>query len=199
MVSFYVEVAGRTRIRTAWCGRFWGWSALIVVNENPVRYYVTLEIIISNYVMMTRDARLDNASVLASFNLKMARESEGKQLDPETVKQGVRYVFEHPEEGFYLLAETDDQVVGGLLITKEWSDWRNGHFWWIQSVFVKAAYRRQGVYAALHEEVVKRARASGMVCGIRLYVDADNQPARNTYETLGMEASHYRFYEQMLT
>jgi GNAT superfamily N-acetyltransferase len=128
----------------------------------------------------------------------MAEETEGKALDPETTRRGVRALFDDPSRGFYLVAERGGTVVASLMITTEWSDWRNGQFWWIQSVYVRPSDRRTGVYTALHRAVRRRARNAAEVCGLRLYVERGNTPARDTYEALGMTEASYRMYEEML-
>jgi ribosomal protein S18 acetylase RimI-like enzyme len=145
-----------------------------------------------------RRATLDDAETLARFNEAMAEETEDKALDPDTVRAGVRSVFEEPGQAFYLVAEHDGMTVGSLMITTEWSDWRNADFWWIQSVYVRPEERRTGIYTALHRDVRRRARAAEGVCGLRLYVERDNAAAQAAYEELGMEAPPYRMYEEML-
>jgi len=160
--------------------------------------------------LTVRPATADDLNTLARFNEAMAEETEDKPLDPETVRAGVQGLFDDPTRGFYLVAERDDQIVGSpsestssqvlgaLMITPEWSDWRNGTFWWIQSVYVRPQARRTGVYTALHRDVRRRARAEDEVCGLRLYVERGNAPARDTYERLGMTETSYRMYEEML-
>lgn len=139
---------------------------------------------------------------LRDGNVAMAAETEQLALDPERVLRGVRAVLADASKGFYLVAtapqadagDAPEAVVGQLMITFEWSDWRDGPQWWIQSVHVVPAWRRRGVYRALHDEVVRRAREAGAV-GIRLYVAASNTRAQATYEALGMAESHYRIFE----
>ena len=143
-----------------------------------------------------RTADLSDVERLARFNERMADETEDKALDAETVRAGVRRMISAPDRGFYLLAQRGGTVVGSLMITTEWSDWRNGTFWWIQSVYVHPEARRQGVYASLHSEVRARAEAAEDVCGLRLYVEKDNQAARDTYAALGMAETSYRMYEE---
>ena len=145
-----------------------------------------------------RRATVDDAETLARFNEAMAAETEDKTLDPDTVRAGVRAVFDKPEQAFYLVAERDGSIIGSLMITTEWSDWRNANFWWIQSVYVRPAARRAGVYTALHREVRRRARDADGVCGLRLYVERDNAAAQAAYKELGMDAPPYRMYEEML-
>ncbi len=145
-----------------------------------------------------RRATVDDAETLARFNEAMAEETEDKTLDPDTVRAGVRAVFDKPEQAFYLVAERGATMIGSLMITTEWSDWRNADFWWIQSVYVRPEGRRTGVYTALHRDVQRRAREASDVCGLRLYVERDNAAAQAAYEELGMTAPPYRMYEKML-
>ena len=146
-------------------------------------------------VIKVREATADDLTALAAFQQAMARETEGKSLDPELLRDGVSAVFRSPDKGFYLVAEAGGRVVGGLLVTYEWSDWRNATFWWIQSVYVDASWRRQGVYRTLHRHLFEAASSRDDVCGIRLYVDRNNQVAQKTYDSLGMTRSHYDMYE----
>jgi GNAT superfamily N-acetyltransferase len=132
---------------------------------------------------------------LVQFNANMARETEGKTLDPDRLKRGVAAVLEQEGLGFYLLAEIDGQIAGQLLVTTEWSDWRNAFFWWVQSVYVLPQFRRQGVYRELDQRVWAEARSQGNVCGVRLYVDRDNLVAQQTYRGLGMHPARYDMYE----
>lgn len=145
-----------------------------------------------------RTATADDTDVLAQFNRHMAEETEEKALDADTVRKGVQSMFDDPTRGFYLVAVREEKIVGSLMITTEWSDWRNGTFWWIQSVYVRPHARRSGVYRALHHAVRTRARAAEDVCGLRLYVERGNESARETYEALGMTETSYRMYEEML-
>jgi ribosomal protein S18 acetylase RimI-like enzyme len=145
-----------------------------------------------------RRATADDVPALVAFNQAMAQETEGKGLDAEVLTSGVMAVLEDVQKGFYLVAEhtgDEDDAVASLLITREWSDWRDGVFWWIQSVYVRPAWRRRGVFRALYAEVERRARAQGDVCGLRLYVERDNDIARRTYDALGMDETPYRLYE----
>ena len=142
-----------------------------------------------------RSAHEGDAEAIAGFQESMALETEGKRLDAARIRKGVRRALGDEDRGFYLVAESEGQTVGSLFVTREWSDWRNGWFWWIQSVFVDAAHRRRGVYRSLHAEVVRRARSAGEVVGIRLYVERENVGAQATYESLGMERTYYLLYE----
>ena len=132
---------------------------------------------------------------IIDFNIAMALETEGKDLDPETVREGVLAVCNRDDLGFYVIAECSGRSIGQLLITYEWSDWRNALFWWIQSVYVRPEYRRQGVYKALHYYVSECARQQDEVCGLRLYVDKDNRIAQGVYSGLQMRPTHYDMYE----
>ena len=141
-----------------------------------------------------RRATPEDAPTIAGFQMSMALETEGKALDESTLAVGVRAVFKSPDNGFYLVAEIGETVVGSLLITYEWSDWRSSDFWWIQSVFVDADYRRRGVYTAMHNQIIRMA-TEDEACGVRLYVEKTNLTAQKTYARLGMSESHYDLYE----
>lgn len=142
-----------------------------------------------------RPAVPEDAPSIVRFQQNMALETEDKPLDSPTVTSGVAAVFDDPVKGFYIVAEADGAVVGSLLITYEWSDWRDATFWWIQSVYVDADHRRRGVYTAMHGYVLDRARADADICGVRLYVERTNTGAQATYKRLGMDHSHYDLYE----
>jgi GNAT superfamily N-acetyltransferase len=143
-----------------------------------------------------RDANIADLPYLADSNAAMALETERKTLDRGLLERGIRAVFERPARGFYLIAERDARAVGCLLVTHEWSDWRNGDWWWLQSVYVNADARRGGVFRALHAEVDRRARAAADVVGLRLYVETENQRAQSTYAALGWSEAHYRLFER---
>jgi ribosomal protein S18 acetylase RimI-like enzyme len=146
--------------------------------------------------ILIRQAGPSDAAVICAFNCLMARETEGKDLDRALIEPGVRAVIEDPHKGRYLVAERDGEVVGQIGVTFEWSDWRNGWFWWIQSVYVAATARRQGVFRALYRHVEEAARADPSVIGIRLYVERDNAPAQSTYQNLGMRLTSYEVLER---
>ena len=145
-----------------------------------------------------RSASPDDISDIAQFNIAMAQETEESQLDPETIQYGVSGVIQNHAHGFYLIAERDQVAVGSLLITFEWSDWRNGTLWWIQSVYVKPEHRRTGVFKALYDAVIARARAAKSVRGIRLYVEQENLDAQSVYQKLSMQKTPYQMFERML-
>ncbi len=134
-------------------------------------------------------------ATLVEFNRALALESEGRELDAPRLRAGVEAVFTDPSRGLYHVALRGEEVLGALLVTSEWSDWRNGVFWWIQSVYVLPAARRQGVFRQLYQHVLERARANPEVCGLRLYVDHENERAQDVYRQLGMHAARYRFFE----
>jgi ribosomal protein S18 acetylase RimI-like enzyme len=147
--------------------------------------------------MRIRPARRRDAPALMAFNRAMALETEAKELFPKVIGAGVRHLLAHPQSGFYLVAEENREVIAALMITKEWSDWRNGDFWWIQSVYVRPEYRGRGVYGGLYRYVQRLAGQRRRVVGFRLYVDHDNRRARKVYRTLGMEETRYRVFEEL--
>ena len=138
-----------------------------------------------------RRATLADIPTLVSFNAAMAFETEGKVLDEAKLVPGVQAVFGDTAKGSYLVVCWDGQVVGQCLLTTEWSDWRNGWFWWIQSVYVAPPARRQGVFKRLYFQVQQLAIAAGNVIGLRLYVERENSRAQATYASLGMTDEHY--------
>jgi GNAT superfamily N-acetyltransferase len=144
--------------------------------------------------MRIRAATLDDIDLLVDFNAAMALETEGKRLDPARLRAGVAGVFDDSRRGVYRVAELEGEAVGGLLVTFEWSDWRNADFWWIQSVYVRPAARGRGVFGALYRTVEAEARAAG-ACGLRLYVERDNARAQASYRRLGMDGTHYLMFE----
>jgi ribosomal protein S18 acetylase RimI-like enzyme len=144
-----------------------------------------------------RRAELRDADTIARFNAQMASETEGKELIEDVIGAGVRKLLATPALGFYLVSEHESRVVACLMITNEWSDWRNGLFWWIQSVYVEKDFRRQGVYRRMYEHVREMAKADGGVCGFRLYVEKDNETAHATYTSLGMKETDYLIYEEL--
>ena len=143
----------------------------------------------------TRLAVAADAATITAFNAAMALETEHKTLDPLRLRAGVEALLADPRKGVYFVAEADGAVVGQMMITLEWSDWRNGTFWWIQSVYVRPENRGQSVYRRLHEFVEAEARRDPSVCGLRLYVEQDNHRAQRTYAALGMRRTGYQVYE----
>jgi len=143
-----------------------------------------------------RPARQDDVSLMARWAEAMALETEDKQLDAEVVRRGIQRAFDDPAKGRYFIAEEGGRPVGTLMLTWEWSDWRDGWWWWIQSVYVDTGYRRRGVYRSLYAHVLALAQADPQVRGLRLYVEQENTNARRTYEFLGMQNAGYAMYEK---
>jgi ribosomal protein S18 acetylase RimI-like enzyme len=148
--------------------------------------------------MRVRIAEPRDIAAIAEMNMAMAWETEQTRLSENTLVRGIQAVLGNPGHGFYVVAESNDQVVGCLMITFEWSDWRCGQFWWIQSLYVRPASRRQGVFRKLHEFVKTEASRRPDVCGIRLYVEHSNETAQRAYQQIGMHPRSYQMYEQML-
>jgi ribosomal protein S18 acetylase RimI-like enzyme len=142
-----------------------------------------------------RRATPADVPVLAAFNAAIAWETEHKRLDADVLTAGVRAVFENPARGFYTVAERAGEVVGQMMVTYEWSDWRNGWFWWVQSVYVREDARRGGVFRALYREIERQAAADPGVIGLRLYFENDNARAQATYRALGMSGTTYGVME----
>lgn len=148
--------------------------------------------------MKIRKARSADSAIIAEFNTRLAWETEQLKLDAKTIFRGVRAVLKDSTKGTYFVAEHEGVVVGQLLITLEWSDWRSGYFWWIQSVYVSAAHRQSGVFRALFDHIQELARVRRDVCGLRLYVEQNNNRAQRTYAKLGMAKTHYEVFEMDL-
>jgi GNAT superfamily N-acetyltransferase len=141
--------------------------------------------------LTVRAATLADVPIIVEFNRRLAQESEGKILDPAVLTIGVTAALVDPHKALYFLAERQGTVVGQLSITFEWSDWRNGWLWWIQSVYVRGDARRQGVFRALYEHVYQTAKHNPEVIGLRLYVERENHSAQKTYVDMGMEWTSY--------
>jgi len=147
--------------------------------------------------MQIRTAIINDSVAIAEFNIKMAKETEDMDLMPDVINAGVINMIKNPQMGFYLVAEEDNVIQASLMVTTEWSDWRNGLFWWIQSVYVQPKFRRKGLYSKLYEKVKILAEAESNVCGFRLYVEHENLVAQQTYRTLGMDKTDYQMFEEM--
>lgn len=137
-----------------------------------------------------------DALSIVDFQLKMAWETESMKLDPDVVSPGVKAVFENSSRGQYYVASSGDKTIASLLITYEWSDWRNCNVWWFQSVYVVPEFRRQGIFRKMYT-FIKEQAVKQNVAGLRLYVESNNIRAQKTYEALGMSSEHYSFYEWM--
>lgn len=145
--------------------------------------------------MNIRRARAEEAQNIIDFQIDMARETEELTLDRSIITAGVKAVFDDESKGWYFVAEVDGQIAGSLMITFEWSDWRNAMILWIQSVFVNKNYRGMGVYRALYTHIQEMVRSSDKYVGIRLYVDKTNTDALKVYQKLGMDSEHYGMCE----
>ncbi|MFN0139972.1 MAG: N-acetyltransferase family protein, partial [Pyrinomonadaceae bacterium] len=152
---------------------------------------------VKRFVMNIRIATKDDVDSLVEFNQAMALETEGKRLDSTIVDPAVRSVFTDTEKGFYVVAEEDGMIVGGLLVTYEWSDWRNAWWWWVQSVYIRPEGRGKRIYSLLYDFVKAKAKDAGAY-GIRLYVETENVHAQRVYEKVGMQRSNYIMYDEQL-
>lgn len=141
-----------------------------------------------------RKAKKEDAEKIISFQLAMAKETEDLALNTKILTAGVETVFEKQSKGQYFVAESGGSVVASLLITYEWSDWRNADVWWFQSVYVIPGFRRKGIFRMMYDHVKNEALKNG-IAGLRLYVESNNLPARKTYEAMGMSSEHYTMYE----
>jgi|YNPBryunderm2012_1023409.scaffolds.fasta_scaffold33530_2 GNAT superfamily N-acetyltransferase len=146
-----------------------------------------------------RRATAADAIMIADLNRALAWESEARELDPDIVVRGVRALLADPSRGFYTVADQDGLVIGQALITREWSDWRNGWFWWLQSVYVRSEFRKAGVFRRLFEHLQAEARANPEVIGFRLYVEHRNSVARQVYHALGFHSEGYEILGLSLT
>lgn len=142
-----------------------------------------------------RLATLDDVDTIADFNQRLATETEDRELDLETLRRGVSAIIQHPDNGQYWVAEVNGKIAAQIGVTYEWSDWRNGRMWWIQSVYVHGDFRRQGIFSQLYEYVASLASEDEHACGLRLYVEKDNKRAMATYHDLGMKMTDYRIME----
>lgn len=147
--------------------------------------------------ILVRFAEMRDSSIIAKFNRALALETEKKELLPEVISKGVDTLLNNPNLGFYIVAERDNTIIGSLMVTPEWSDWRNGMFWWIQSVYILPGERKKGGYTKLYKFIRDSAKTNSNICGFRLYVEKKNILARNTYESLGMIETDYRIYEDL--
>ena len=151
-----------------------------------------------NLSVDVRLARADDATTIAEYTRNMAWETEQVELESDVVNKGVQSAFEDSSHGFYVVAEIDNEIAGCLMVTYEWSDWRNGVQWWLQSVYVHSDFRGKGVFKRMWEFTTNLASQQPNVCGIRLYVDKSNKRAQATYQSIGMEATNYLIFETTL-
>lgn len=145
--------------------------------------------------MEIRKAKPTEADILAGFQQKMAKETEDLELNPDILNKGVKAVFDDPNKGIYYVAVHKEKVVASLMITFEWSDWRNGQVYWIQSVYVLPEYRGQGVYREMYQHLQNVVEQDPDILGLRLYVEKDNVNAQKVYSKLGMDGQHYKMFE----
>ena len=145
-----------------------------------------------------RDATPADQSLIVDFNSRLADETEGKALDRALIEPGVTAILADAGKGRYWIAMIDGEPAGQIMVTYEWSDWRNGMLWWIQSVYIPAKFRRQGVFSALYARVESLVRADPAACGIRLYVEKGNSRAQDTYRNLNFTEPGYLVMETML-
>jgi len=146
--------------------------------------------------LTVRRATPADATLIVEFNRRLAEESEGKTLDSKVLAAGVAAVMADPYKGPYFLAEENGETLGQMQVTYEFSDWRNGWFWWIQGVYVRPESRRRGVFRALYQHVAEAAKCDPEVIGLRLYVERDNERAHQTYLGLGMAWTNYLLMER---
>lgn len=150
-----------------------------------------------NLQMIIRKATINDQAAIAAFQVAMALETEQLHLDKPTVDKGVNAVFADPSKGIYFVAENETEIIGSLMITFEWSDWRNGNVWWIQSVYIKPQSRRKGIFKLMYLFVKEIVINDPTLRGLRLYVERNNITAQKTYQKLGMDSEHYDMFEWM--
>ena len=144
-----------------------------------------------------RKATIADIPFLVAFQQKLAQETENVTLDNAVLHKGMQAMFDDPSKGFYNVVEDNGVVIGCHMITYEWSDWRNGLVWWLQSVYVIESYRKQGIFKLMYENIVRIIRNDSSLIGLRLYVDKTNARAMKVYESMGMNGEHYTVYEWM--
>ncbi len=161
-------------------------------NRRASRYNPLIELVI-------RQSKLADRDVIAAFNVALALETEDLRLEAAVVRAGVEALLRDSAKGVYFVAENEGAVIGQVLITYEWSDWRNGNFWWLQSVYVQKEFRRHGIFKALFQHVLAQAAAQKNVCGLRLYMEKENHRAREVYHRLGLSETHYQVFERIFS
>ena len=142
-----------------------------------------------------RNATRTDIPHIVRFNAAMALETENIVLETDILTSGVTALMKDPEKGFYIVAETESEIRACLLITYEWSDWRNGLFWWIQSVYVEKQYRKAGLFKLMYNHIRDLIDKKQTIVGLRLYVDQENVNAQKVYESMGMSKTNYQLYE----
>ncbi len=164
--------------------------------QKIILQYVSLSHVKYSGAITIRPARREDAPAIWANNRATAAETEGRVLDPPVAWRGVNALFDDPSRGFYLVAERAGVIIGQCMVTYEWSDWRCGNFWWIQSVYVTPLYRRRGIFSEIFKEIYRLARNHPETAGLRLYVDQDNSTAMRVYGSLGMQKARYVLFEQ---
>lgn len=144
-----------------------------------------------------REGRHEDIATIVEYNFNLAKETEHIELNLDKLYKGVQRIIEDRSKGIYFIYEEDGKVLGQLMVTKEWSDWRNGEFWWIQSVYVHKEHRQKGIFKSLYKHVENMVLENGELCGLRLYVEKENYTAQNTYHSLGMDETYYKLYEMV--
>jgi len=139
----------------------------------------------------------DNIELLIDFQQRLAFETENVKLDSETLRRGMKAMFDDPAKGIYYIARDGSEIIGCHMITYEWSDWRNGTVWWLQSVYVIESHRKKGVFKMMYENLINIIRLDPQIVGLRLYADKTNTRALKVYEAMGMDGSHYTVFEWM--
>ncbi len=148
-------------------------------------------------MILIREANKSDIQLITDFQLTMAMESEGMKLDKNVLEKGVSAVFDDPAKGKYYVAEYKSEVVGSMLNTFEWSDWRNGNIIWFQSVYVMPDFRKLGIFKKMYAHIKALVKADQHLVGMRLYVDKGNVRAQKVYQAMGMNGEHYDTYEWM--
>jgi GNAT superfamily N-acetyltransferase len=148
-------------------------------------------------MILIRAAIVSEIPMLIDFQLRLARETESLELNASTLEKGMQAMFHDPSKGQYYVAEDQREVIGCFMLTYEWSDWRNGTVWWLQSVYVKDAYRKNGVFKSMYNYVMGNIQTNPSIIGLRLYVDKSNAQAQQVYAAMGMNGDHYTLYEKM--
>ncbi|HOX83025.1 MAG TPA: GNAT family N-acetyltransferase [Chryseolinea sp.] len=144
-----------------------------------------------------REAKEKDIPILIDFQQRLADESEGVKLDETILNAGLQAMFDDPAKGIYYVVEDDKEIIACHLITYEWSDWRNGLVWWLQSVYVKQSHRKKGIFKMMYDNILSIIKADPKLIGLRLYVDKTNERAIKVYESMGMDGSHYTVFEWM--
>lgn len=146
-----------------------------------------------------REAQSKDSAKIFQFQLAMALETEGQKLQEDLCQKGVEAVFQNPSLGSYYVCESGPKIIGSLLITHEWSDWRNGMVWWIQSVYIEPEFRGKKIFSQFYQFIKSKAQANPQIRGLRLYVDQRNTHAQSVYKSIGMDGEHYKVFEWMKT